>query len=567
MKALNILFIEEHKDHVHDMVRRLNEGGFDLNYHHVNDQPGLLDSLNKKSWDLVISDYDLSSCNAYELLKTVRQFDLQLPFIIVSSDLAEDAVIGATHAGANDFITRNQLARLVPIVTREQRDAEQRKARQVAEEQLLYNTNHDSLTGLINRQEFELRLERAVGAIEIENRHHALLYFDLDQFKVINDTCGHIAGDELLRQLVVILKESIRESDTLARLGGDEFGILLENCSPEQAQRVANNLIDKVRGFRYYWLDMTFEPSASIGLVNIENSKQSVTQLLSNADLACFAAKDGGRNRIHTYDEGNTDTARHSGEMQWVSNLTKALDNDRFRLFHQEIFSLTNDGSKSRHFEILIRMLDENDKIIAPGAFVPAAERFNLMPAIDRWVISKLFSNIHRLNPGVPCRTHTIYSINISGNSLNDPLLLNFIREQTERTEINAEYVCFEITETAAISNISHAVNFIKELKALGFLFSLDDFGSGLSSFTYLKNLPVDYLKIDGSFVRGIADDLIDRAMVEAINKIGQVMGLQTIAEFVEDEFILQQLRELGIDWAQGYAIHKPELLKGVEYL
>jgi EAL domain-containing protein (putative c-di-GMP-specific phosphodiesterase class I) len=252
--------------------------------------------------------------------------------------------------------------------------------------------------------------------------------------------------------------------------------------------------------------------------------------------------------------------------MQWVSNLTKALDNDRFRLFHQEISSVDNKPGKEKHYEILIRMLDDNDRIIAPGAFVPAAERFNLMPAIDRWVISKLFSNIQNLQSDAQRRSRTVYSINISGNSMNDPLLLDFIRELTRTTEVIPEYICFEITETAAIGNLSNAVNFINQLKSEGFLFSLDDFGSGLSSFTYLKNLPVDYLKIDGSFVRGIADDLIDRAMVEAINKIGQVMGLQTIAEFVENEFILQNLSDLGVDWAQGYAIHKPSLLRGIQY-
>ncbi len=564
MKPLNILFIEEHKEYVHDIVRQLNQADFDINYYVVSLPRELQRHLEDQQTDFVIADFEHGRMDPFDSLKRVRANAPNLPFIFIADELNRTEVINATQAGANDFIARCDIARLVPIIIREQRDAEERHARLVAEEQLLYHANHDSLTGLINRQEFELKLEKALSEVRHEQHDHALMYLDLDQFKVVNDTCGHIAGDELLRQLVDILKDSIREVDILARLGGDEFGILLQHCNPDQALRLATQLTDRIRGFRYSWIDKTFEPSASIGVVNIDTHQQSVTQLLSNADLACYAAKESGRNRIHVFND-SSDTARHSGDMHWVSDLTQALDSDRFRLFYQEIKSLK--PGRHQHAEILIRMLDENDKLVPPGVFVPAAERYNLMPAIDRWVIGKLFGNIHRLHSNQPDADHRVYSINISGNSLNDPMLLDFIKTRTTDTHIVPQYTCFEITETSAISNINQAVHFIRELKALGYLFSLDDFGSGLSSFTYLKNLPVDYLKIDGSFVHNIVNDPIDRAMVEAINKVGQVMGLQTIGEFVEDEFVEEELKILQVDWAQGFGIHKPELLQGVEYL
>lgn len=430
----------------------------------------------------------------------------------------------------------------------------------ILSEQLEYQAQHDSLTGLINRGEFERRLRRVLNSQSADNEH-ALCYLDLDQFKIINDSCGHLAGDELLRRVSYMLNRVVRKRDTLARLGGDEFAVLLEHCPLEQAKRVATEILDSVCALRFSWEGKRFTPGVTIGLVPINEHSGTVTDVLSAADAACYAAKDAGRNRVNVYHPDDSELSKRRGEMQWVSEINRALEEDRLCMAAQPIDSVAGSwpGRKGKHYEVLIRMKDETGKIIYPGSFLPAAERYNLSVRLDRWVVSAMISWLQE-NPD-ELNSLALCAINLSGHSLGDTDFLDFLLEKFQAEGIAAEKFCFEITETAAVANLGAAIQFITALNSIGCSFALDDFGTGLSSFNYLKNLPVDYLKIDGSFVRGISRDPLDRAMVHSINDIGHVMGMETIAEFVEDEEILQILREIGVDYVQGFAIGRPKML------
>jgi len=401
-------------------------------------------------------------------------------------------------------------------------------------------------------------LKRILKSAKDDGAEHVLCYLDLDQFKVINDTCGHVAGDELLRQLARLLPREIRKRDTIARLGGDEFGVLMEHCSVEQADRVAESLRQAVEDFRFRWEDKLFRIGVSIGLVPITESSSSMHDLLGLADRVCYQAKDAGRNRIVIFREDDRQFNQRSGEMQWVARIHEALEHNQFQLYYQSIKALDEGPETGWHCELLLRLLDHSGNLIAPGLFLPAAERYNLSTDIDRWVIVEAFNWLI----GLPLAKHPeVCIINFSGHSLSDEQFLTFICQQLDRLDPTTGKICFEITETAAITNLSSASQFIQTLKQRGCLFSLDDFGSGLSSFGYLKNLPVDFLKIDGIFVKGIVDDPIDFAMVKSIHEIGRVMGKKTIAEFVENEGILAKLREIGVDYVQGYGIAMPEPL------
>jgi len=437
---------------------------------------------------------------------------------------------------------------------------EERKLRR----QLSHQASHDALTGLINRFEFETRLRRLLENAQLEKTTHALVYIDLDQFKIVNDTCGHVAGDELLRQLSSMLADNIRSHDTLARLGGDEFGLLLEHCNSDYSTKITNTLLKLVQDFRFVWDDKNFVIGASIGVVIIDANSGNITDMMRVADAACYSAKDAGRNRIHVVQENDTAIADRYGEMQWVTKINDALEEQRFELFSQRIISLNNSTKWQKDmFEVLVRMRDKNGKLVPPGAFIPAAERYNIMIALDRWVISEtlmwLAHNQQNLQNLGKC------SINVSGSSIGHPEFLDYIKQQLETSKVSAEHICVEITETSAVSNLTDAKQFIAELKAIGCSFALDDFGCGLSSFAYLKNLQVDYLKIDGMFVRDIINNPIDRAMVKSINEIGHVMGKKTIAECVENDEVLALLREIGIDYVQGYGIERPKRLSHIE--
>jgi diguanylate cyclase (GGDEF)-like protein/PAS domain S-box-containing protein len=422
--------------------------------------------------------------------------------------------------------------------------------------ELSHQATHDPLTGLVNRREFEARIEYALEGTWRGEREHAICYLDLDQFKVINDTCGHVAGDELLRQIAVALRAKVRNSDTVARLGGDEFGLLMENCPLAKSQQVAESVRTAIEDVQFVWDGKRFRLSASIGLVPINRESASVTEVLQHADTACYAAKDLGRNRVHVYLREDAELAKRHGEMQWVARIQAALESDEFRLFVQPIVPLGVRRTHYEHYEVLVRMVDANGGYIPPSAFLPAAEHYNLAGKLDRWMVSNLVDWATR-HPGEFGR-FDMCSINLSGQTLADESFLDYVIERLREAQVPSSKICFEITETAVISNLTQATRFISTLKGLGCLFALDDFGSGLSSFAYLKNLPVDYLKIDGMFVRNIHLDALDRALVRSINDIGKVMGKQTIAEFVENDAIRDVLVDLGVDYAQGYGVGKP---------
>jgi diguanylate cyclase (GGDEF)-like protein len=387
---------------------------------------------------------------------------------------------------------------------------------------------------------------------------HALLYLDLDQFKVINDTCGHAAGDEMLRQIAMLLSGCLRERDTLARLGGDEFAVLLESCPLNRAEEIGEILRQAIRGFRFSWKGNQFSVGVSIGLVSVDRDSGCVTDIMSCADTACYSAKDLGRDQLQIYNLHAGEASRLHDEMQWVTRIRDALEEDRFVLYHQPIVSLSDEGEQGARCELLLRMRNRDGGLVPPGAFIPAAERYNLISEIDRWVVSNVCQCLSRAEG--PAR---LCFINLSGQTMGDENFPSFIREQFERFDIDASRICFEITETAAITNLRNAVRFVRDIKAEGCFFALDDFGTGLSSFAYLKAIPADYLKIDGGFVRAMLDDPMDSAIVEAIHQIGKVAGMRTIAEFVEDDRVRGHLQAVGIDYAQGFAIDIPRPVPG----
>ncbi len=425
--------------------------------------------------------------------------------------------------------------------------------------QLTYQASHDALTGLINRREFEYRVDRAIRHARIQSATHALLYLDLDQFKVVNDTCGHTAGDELLQQLSHLLLGAVRNRDTLSRLGGDEFGMLLENCPLDKAITIAGNLLKAVEQYQFCWGENCFSLGISIGVVPVDASTTDICSTMSAADSACYIAKESGRNQVQVAHLGDRRLQQRHGEMQWVSRLTRALDDDQFALYFQPIVPCADRHSRGSFIELLLRLIDDDGTVIAPRVFLPAAEKYNIAPAIDRWVI------VHAMqwlagNSGqerLPVRV----CINLSGQSIGSQEMLRFILHHMEDTAIDPENIVFEVTETAAIANIAAATSFMLTLRGCGFRFALDDFGSGLSSFSYLKKLPVDYLKIDGHFVRDILSDPVDFAMVRSINDLGQLLDKHTIAECVETQEVADELRSIGVDFMQGHAFGKPEPL------
>jgi diguanylate cyclase (GGDEF)-like protein len=425
-------------------------------------------------------------------------------------------------------------------------------------ERFSYQATHDQLTGLINRPEFERRLKETLNQACIDNSSHALLYLDLDQFKIVNDTCGHIAGDALLQQLRASLQEHIRLNDTLARLGGDEFGVLLKHCSLDDALKVANNIREAIKNFCFLWDGKIFSIGVSIGAVDVNKHSGNISSLLSSADSACYMAKDLGRNRVQVYEKTDADLSKQHGDMLWASRITDALSNNNFELYCQPIVPLSSSESEPSHYEVLVRMRDEHGNLSQPGAFIPAAERFDMITQLDRWVIDHAFNYLQQRDiPGELC-----LSINISGKSLNNQPLLKHIENRIRDGDIGSHKIFFEITESAAVASLVAARNFIETLKLVGCGFMLDDFGKGMSSFSYLKTLPVDYLKIDGAFVKDIVSDQVDRAMVDYTNNIAHTMQLKTVAEFVENHSILEELHKLGVDYVQGYHICKPFPLK-----
>ncbi len=432
--------------------------------------------------------------------------------------------------------------------------------RQLAEsshQELNYREKHDQLTGLLNRKEYLERLIDAANKYKQLHQPASVCYVDLDQFKIINDLCSHAAGDQLLSELAEVIGACIQENDSLSRLGGDEFGILLDNCDLTQTQLTVESILSALSNYRFTWDNRLFSIGASIGIVEFGHNASSAEIALAKADAACHIAKENGRNRYHVYQTGDNDSDVYRQHLDWTTRIHEAMEGKKFRLRKQAITPCT-DANEIPFFEILICMLDSNNALILPDKFIPAAERFNLMPNIDKWVVEHSFQALSDLQT---TSNQQRWSINLSGQALNFPNFAHFIENQLDLHNIKPDRVCFEITETAVVSNLSEAIKFIKHLRKLGCFFALDDFGSGMSSFTYLKYFPIDYIKIDGSFVRDLTGDDIDFTIVNSIHQIAKVMGIKTIAEFVEDDKTLQKLKSIGIDYAQGYYLDTPHLI------
>jgi len=432
-------------------------------------------------------------------------------------------------------------------------------------EEMHWQANHDSLTGLMNRRSFEAQLGQLIDmehGVSETHADHALMYIDLDQFKIVNDTSGHVAGDELLRQVTYLMQQSLRKSDVFARLGGDEFGVLLPNCPEERALGIANHLREAIHDFRFVWRDKVFQIGVSIGLIMLTREMHSTTEVLSSADVACYAAKEEGRNRVHVYRGDDASILNRRAQMLVASGLREALREDRFVLMVQEIYpmSAVAKSQNMRHFEVLLRLRNESGEIMPADSFIPAAERYGVMPHIDRWVVRHALRQAAKV-----CASGQVHlAINLSGLSMIDPLMPEYIRLEVLSNNIDPRLVCFEITETSAISYLSQGVDFMQQVQAMGYQFALDDFGSGMSSFGYLKTLPVQCLKIDGAFVRDMLTDPLDRTLVETIHHVGKVMGMKTIAEYATSMEHVAALETIGVDFVQGYALSKPELMSQV---
>jgi len=430
------------------------------------------------------------------------------------------------------------------------------------EERISFQSTHDELTGLLNRAEFERRVKMLLDEF-LFKEEHAIVVLDVDQFKVVNDIGGHGAGDMLLNQLSQLIHSKTRAGDILARLGGDEFGLLLEHCSLKKAESLGKELLKAIQESRYEWQGSRFNITASIGIVPVHPKSQSLSDVLSAANTACYVAKEQGRNRCHLFHHDDVELGRRQGEMRWVGRIHDAFEDGRFSLYYQKLKPLTKALDDNRwHYEILLRMRDEGGQFVPPPTFLCAAERFSLMPTIDRWVVRSTLSWLASYPEHL--ENLSMCSINLSGHSITDDSFQRFLTGQFKHFSVPADRICFEITETAAVSNLAKAARFIDNLRQQGCRFALDDFGSGMSSFAYLKNLPVDFLKIDGAFVRDIMEDEIDFAMVRSINDIGHVMGKKTIAEFVENDAILARVKEIGVDFAQGYGVARPAPLEEI---
>jgi diguanylate cyclase (GGDEF)-like protein len=474
---------------------------------------------------------------------------------LLSHDGRALGTIGVFDARAKTLteLQRGALWKLADVLVRLLADIEARRA---AEETLSWQASHDALTDLENRRQFEATLARGIESARRHGTAHAVLYVDLDQFKVVNDTCGHAAGDALLRELSRVLLGRMRRGDSLARLGGDEFGVLLENCDLAHAQQVADQLLASIRAFRFAWRGQVFTLGASIGVAAVTGQSAEPERVLAAADTACYLAKDKGRSRVQVYREGDEEVSARHGQMGWYSRITRGIEEDRFFLHCQRVVAL--DGRGEEYLELLLRMTGEDGSVVLPGAFIPAAERYHLMGSIDRWVVARALHCLGAMglerSPGRPR-----FGLNLSGMSLGDASFADYVAERFEETGTPPPAICFEITETAAISNFARAAQFIRRFRSLGCRFALDDFGAGLSSFAYLKALPVDYVKIDGAFVRDSGRDRVDLAAVDAAARLARAVGARTIAESVESEDALERMRGLGIDFGQGHLFHAPE--------
>jgi diguanylate cyclase (GGDEF)-like protein/PAS domain S-box-containing protein len=426
--------------------------------------------------------------------------------------------------------------------------------------QMTYQASHDALTGLINRREFERRLQEAMDSAQTGDVGHALCYLDLDRFKVVNDTCGHTAGDNMLREVASLIRETVRDSDTVGRIGGDEFALLLVGCPLEKARQICDNVVRSVNDYRFVWKDRIFNIGVSVGLVEIGRNSGSLEDILSAADSACYVAKKQGGLHVHVYSAREEASARHSGEIQWLRRLQSALRDNKFELFFQPIMHARAGGVKGPALEVFVRLEGENGQPPPPPAeFIRAAERYRLMPLVDRWVVRAVLAALGR--GGLRLPPGRSVAINIAGQTLGDAEFLEFVVECFDHTGASPSDICFEVTESSVVANLDHAHRFLAVLHGMGCEFALDDFGSGLSSFSTLKTLPMDYLKIDGSFIRNLAGDSINQALVAAMIELSRSLNFRIVAEQVEDQSSLDTVTGMGIDFVQGFAVGRPQPL------
>ncbi len=426
--------------------------------------------------------------------------------------------------------------------------------------QMSYQATHDALTGLVNRLEFERRLREAMDSAQTGDAAHALCYLDLDRFKVVNDTCGHTAGDNMLREIAAVLKEAVRDSDTVGRIGGDEFALLLVGCPLEKARQIADDVVRSVTDYRFIWKDKIFSVGVSIGLVEIGRGGGSIEDIMNSADSACYVAKSQGGVHVHVYSAREEANARHSGEIHWLQKLQIALRDNKFELYYQPIVQARSNGVRGPALEVFVRLEADHGQLAAPSTeFIRAAERYRLMPNVDRWVVQAVLSALGR--GGMKLPPGRSVAINIAGQTLGDAEFLEFVVDCFDHTGADPSDICFEVTESAVIANLEHVRRFIEVLHGMGCEFALDDFGSGLSSFSTLKTLPMDYLKIDGSFIRNLAADTVNQAMVAAMIKLSRSLNFRVVAEQVEDQLSLDTVKSMGIDFVQGFIIGRPQPL------
>ncbi len=554
----NILIVDDSEDDAVLLLRELKKNGLTIHSQRVESDVSLRKCLIDGDWDLIISDHNLPGYSSTEALQTIRELNSDIPVIIVSGEISELDAIKNMRRGAQDYVMKDNLARLIPAIEREIKESEVRHEKRKVEQDLEHLAYHDQLTGLANREHFEHFLQTTIEHATHDQPEHALMSLDLDQFKIINDTCGHFAGDELLKQVSLILIRQTKDKDKVARMGADEFAVLLNHTSQEQALQIARHIQASIRDLNFTWDHKTFSTSISIGVVSISENTSSVVNTLSCADMACNAAKDKGHDGIQWFNEDDPEYLKRRSEMHWVSKIKQGIADDQFVLHFQTMAGLQS-HCLGLHGEFLVR-LNETDHLVYPGEFIPAAERYKLMPKLDRWVVENAFKYL--AESGLGFKDEGTFFINLSGSSLSDKAFFNDIRSLLSKYQINPQRICLEITETSAIDNFQSAVEFITEIRDEGFKFALDDFGAGMSSFSYLKKIPVDYLKIDGSFVLNLLTDPIDRGIVEACNGISHAAGLQTIAEFVENQETADALKLIGVDFAQGFGIERPGPLR-----
>ncbi len=554
----NILIVDDSEDDAVLLLRELKKNGMNIYSQRVDSDIQLRNVMQSGDWDLVISDHNLPGYSSTEALQTIRELNNDIPVIIVSGEISEMDAIQNMRNGAQDYVMKDNLARLIPAIEREIRESEVRHEKRQVEQDLEHLAYHDQLTGLANREHFEHFIQTSIEHAIHDNAEHALMSLDLDQFKIINDTCGHFAGDELLKQVSLVLIRQTKTKDKVARMGADEFGILLSHTSQDAALQIARNIQAAIRELNFKWEEKPFSTSISIGVASISNKTTSVLSALSCADMACNTAKERGHDGIQWFSEQDPEYLKRRSEMHWVSKIKQAIAEDQFVLHFQTMADLQS-HCLGLHGEFLVR-LNEPDRLVYPGEFIPAAERYKLMPKLDRWVVENAFKYLSE--SGLGNKDDGTFFINLSGSSLSDKAFFNDVRALLAKYQIKPQRICLEITETSAIDNFQSAVEFITEIRDEGFKFALDDFGAGMSSFSYLKKIPVDYLKIDGSFVLNLLNDPIDRGIVEACNGISHAAGLQTIAEFVENQETADALKLIGVDFAQGFGIQRPGPLK-----